>query len=80
MRLHFTGVNTNKLHDELIAAGVTTQLVESLDSDTWITVDDAQVDAVKAVVAAHDPTPATLPPTAEERLESLEMAMLAMIG
>jgi hypothetical protein len=57
MRLHFTGVNPNKLHDELIASGVIPQLVESLEADTWITVEDSQVDAVNAVVEAHDPGP-----------------------
>lgn len=57
MKLHFTGVNTNKLHDELIAAGIVPQLVESMDADTWITVDVSQVDAVNAVVAAHNPGP-----------------------
>lgn len=55
MKLRFTGVNTNKLHDELIAAGIVPQLVESLDADTWITVDDSQEAAVNAVVAVHDP-------------------------
>lgn len=79
VRLHFQNINTNKLHDELIAAGIMPQLVESLDGDTWITVDASQVDAVNAVIAVHDPTPRPQPPTPEERLEALEMAMLAMM-
>ena len=55
MKLHFTGVNTNKLHDELVAAGIVPKLVESLDADTWITVDDSQEAAVNTVVAVHNP-------------------------
>lgn len=70
MKLHFTGVNTNKLHDELVAAGVIPQLVESLDADTWITVDDSQEDAVNAVVAVHNPTPKPAKPTDIEMLQS----------
>jgi hypothetical protein len=65
MKLHFVGVNTNKLHDELIAAGIVPQLVESLDADTWITVEDSQEATVNAVVAVHDPTP--LPPQLTEK-------------
>lgn len=71
MRLHFTGVNTNKLHDELIAAGIVPQLVESLDNDTWITVDDSQEAAVNAVVVVHEPIPLSQPPTQEEQINDL---------
>jgi hypothetical protein len=67
-RLHFTGVSTNKLHDELITAGIIPQLVESLGADTWITVDDSQVEAVNDVVVAHDPTPKPSPPDPDEEL------------
>lgn len=56
MRLYLTGVNANKLHNELIAAGVVPQLVESKNTDTWITVEDSQEVAVNTVVAAHDPS------------------------
>jgi hypothetical protein len=72
MKLEYTGVNTNKLHDELIAAGIVPQLVESDGDTTWITVDDDQVATVDAVVAAHDPTPRPQAPTIEERLAALE--------
>jgi hypothetical protein len=57
MKLEFVGINTNKLHDELISAGIIPSLVENLDNKTWITVDDNQVAATNAVVAIHDPTP-----------------------
>ena len=63
-RLEFAGVNTNKLHDELIAAGINPALVESKDGTTWITVEDNQEAAANAVVDAHDPTP--LPPQPTE--------------
>lgn len=71
-KLHFTGVNTNKLHDELIAAGIVPQLVESLDNDTWITIDDSQVDVVNNIVAAHDPTPKPKLLTEAEIIADLE--------
>lgn len=59
MRLEYAGVNTNKLHDELIAAGIVPLLVESKDGTTWATFEDGADDAaIAAVVAAHDPTPA----------------------
>lgn len=58
MKLTYTGVNTNKLHDELIAAGIVPLLVQSRDGTTWIMFDDgADEAAIAAVVAAHDPTP-----------------------
>lgn len=79
MRLEFTGVNTNKLHDELISAGVIPQSVESKNGKTWITIEESQVDAANAIVAIHDPTPLPQPPTAEERLESAEAAILALM-
>lgn len=72
MILHFTGVNTNKLHDELIAAGIIPQLVESKDGDTWITIDDSQEAAVNAAVAAHNPTPLPQPPTDKEIIADLQ--------
>lgn len=64
VRLEILNVNTNKLHDELILAGVIPQTVEHKDNITWITVEENQVDAVNAVVAVHEPTP--LPPVSTE--------------
>jgi len=90
MKLHFTGVNTNKLHDELITAGIVPQLVESLDADTWITVEDSQEAAVNAVAAVHDPTPLPEPLdpdeelaaaiTASTTLDELKTALLGKMG
>jgi hypothetical protein len=64
IKLHFVGVNTNKLHDELIIAGIVPKLVESINNDTWITVQDSQEATVNTVVAAHNP--ASLPPQPTE--------------
>lgn len=55
IRLEFENVNTNKLHDELIVAGIVPELVESKDGITWVTVDDSEVNTVNEVAAAHDP-------------------------
>jgi len=57
MRIEFKNVNTNKLHDELINSGIIPSLVESLDSTTWVTVEDSQYDAVLAIVAVHSSSP-----------------------
>ncbi|OCZ53783.1 hypothetical protein [Dehalobacter sp. TeCB1] len=72
MKLEFTGVNTNKLHDELIAGGVIPQLVESKDEKTWVTVEESQVDAVNAIVSVHDPTPLPAKPTETDYLLDLD--------
>lgn len=73
MRLTYKLRNVNKLHDELIAAGIHPDLVESLGDDVWLTVaDDVDVGAIDAVVAAHDPTPREMPPSIEERVFALE--------
>lgn len=67
IKLEFQGVNTNKLHDELITSGIMPQLVESKDGITQITVDDSKVDAVNAIVAVHDSTPVPVQPPLELR-------------
>lgn len=70
MRTEYAGVNGNKLHDELIAAGITPVLVESLDETTWITyTEDTDMDAVQCVLAAHDPSPAPIERTDIEKLK-----------
>lgn len=50
--------NLPKLHDELLAAGIVPRFVEGKDDLVRLTVeDDADDDAVAAIVARHDPTP-----------------------
>lgn len=45
-----------RLHDELLAAGITPERVEGNGDDVWLTVPDGtSAAAVNAVVAAHDP-------------------------
>ena len=75
MRIELQNVNTNKLHDELINAGVIPSLVESLGTTTWITVEDNQESAVMAVVAVHNPTPLPLNATDDKRIVALEGAI-----
>lgn len=73
MREEYIGVNTNKLHDELIANGIVPLLVESKDDKTWITfADDTDMTLVQAVIDAHDPTPLPPQPTQEEKIAQLE--------
>lgn len=77
MKKEYIGVNTFKLHDELINAGIVPLLVESKDDKAWITfADDVDMTAVQAVIDVHNPTPLPKEPTSEERLQSLEDAML----
>ena len=81
-RLTYTNINTNKLHDELIAVGIMPLLVESLDGTTWITyADGTDMGAVDAVVLAHDPTPTVVikTPIADERLDVLEPTVESII-
>jgi hypothetical protein len=57
MELHYTRPNhLARLHDELLAAGITLERVEGDGDDIWITVTDGVSEAsVAAVVGAHDP-------------------------
>jgi hypothetical protein len=49
-------VNTNKLHDEFIAANIVPVLVESLDAlSNFFFGDDEDEQAIDAIIAAHDP-------------------------
>lgn len=80
MRIELQNVNTNKLHDEIIKAGIIPKLVEGKDTTTWVTVNDSQYDAVMAVVAAHNPTPLSQSPTVEERLAAAEAVVSALMG
>jgi hypothetical protein len=51
-----------KLHDELLAAGISLQAVEDLGDDIWITVPDSQAKApIDSVVSAHTDAPLPLP-------------------
>lgn len=68
VKLELNNVNTNKLHDELIAHGIVPVLVQSKEDTTWITVKDNQIDAVNTVVANHNPTPYLPQPTETEML------------
>lgn len=73
MRKHYIGVNTNKLHDELITTGITPLLVESKDSDTWITfAEGTDMIAVQTIIDAHDPTPLPPQPTEVDYLLDLD--------
>lgn len=61
MKKEYIGVNTNKLHDELISNGVIPLLVESIDDITYITFEqNTNMESVQQIIDAHDPTP--LPP------------------
>ena len=61
MKLHYQNVNTNKLHDELIAAGIRPWPVESKGNDVYIGMPDDTpkevLEQIAASVAAHNPTP-----------------------
>lgn len=60
-----------KLHDELLAAGLTPSLVRGDDETVWLRFDgDVDEQAVQAVIDAHDPTP-------PEQPESVTLAELA---
>lgn len=83
MIIELKDVNTNKLHDELIAVGIIPKLVESLDNTTWVTVEDSQESAVMAVVAVHDPTPKpqpVLPTSTDLQKQIFDLTTQLVIG
>lgn len=62
MQSEYKNVNTNKLHNELIASGIVPLLVESLDDTTWITfADGTDLTLVQAIIDVHDMTPPPMP-------------------
>lgn len=80
MRLEYLNVNHNKLHDELINAGIVPLLVENKDNKTWITFEDnVDMTVVQAVIDAYDSTPLPELPTAEERIDMLENMILMIM-
>lgn len=68
MRIQYENVNPTKLHDELLANGVTPLLLENdcLEGDyiasyTWITFsDDVDITLIQSIVEKHNPTPLIL--------------------
>ena len=85
-------VNPNKLHDELLNANIdvltlshdiTPEMREQgqyIAENTWITfAEGTDMDLVQQIIDAHDPTPLPQPPTAEERLESAEQAIIMLM-
>ncbi|WP_313413129.1 hypothetical protein [Sedimentibacter sp.] len=71
-------VNPNKLHDELIVAGIVPLSVmhdrkdgEITAENVWMTfADGADMIAVQAVIDAHNPEPIQQEPTEIEKLQS----------
>lgn len=73
MRVEYIDVNTNKLHDELIKAGISLLLVQSRDNTTWITFEEnIDMTKVQAIIDAHDPTPLPPKPTEVDYLVDLD--------
>lgn len=69
MKIEYTNVNSNKLHDELIANGISPLFVESKDDTTWVTLDDGvDRELVQQIIDAHDPSPSPKSLTLEEQL------------
>lgn len=55
--MEILNVNTNKLHDELIASGIRPKLVESIGNKTFITFEEeTNMELVQRIIHAHDPT------------------------
>lgn len=76
MRKEYLNINTNKLHDELIANGIMPLLVESIDNETWITFqENTDMELVQQIIDAHDPTPLPPPITETERIAIAEQAI-----
>lgn len=79
MKIEYLNVNTNKLHDELIAVGIVPLLVECRNNVTWITfTDNTDMTAVQAVLDAHNPEPLPPEPTLEERIVTTETKVVTI--
>jgi len=76
-------INPAKLLDELLIVGLIQAVTEDgtspIQGNTLYLPDTANTQAIQAVIDAHEPIPNPTPPTAEERLEALELAMLDMV-
>lgn len=87
MKITVNNVNPNKLHDELIANGLTPLLVmhnrkigDITAETTWIEfADDIEMATVQAVIDAHNQTPLPELPTVEERLKQAEDTILFLL-
>jgi hypothetical protein len=73
--------NINKLHDEFIKAGIKPYPVFDLGDGTgdFTFSEGTDMNAVQVIIDAHNPVPTPQPPTAEQRLESAEAAILALM-
>lgn len=76
--MQIKNVNTNKLHDQLISAGLIPAKVEHdkkegdiIAENTWITfVEGTDMNLVQQIIDSHDPTPI---PTQPSEIEILRM-------
>lgn len=90
MQIHLQNVNPNKVHDELIAAGVEPVVVENdleegqyIAANTWITVPEGtDMGVVQAVIDNHDPTPLPPPLTELQKLQKdhVDLVFALMLG
>lgn len=73
--------NVNKLHDEFIKAGIIPNPVLDLDNGKgdFTFPSNADIQVIQAIINAHEPTPFPQPPTAEKRLEAVELALLELL-
>lgn len=67
--------DANQLHQELIAAGVSPQLVESDATETRVHVAPSQEAAARSVVAAHVKQPRPAPPNLKALADSFRAAV-----
>ena len=70
-------VNANKLHDELIASGVTPimVLIRPDESVELMLSDDIDMTAVQAIIDAHNPAPLPPQPTSDDYLIDLDFRL-----
>lgn len=71
-------VNQNKLHQELINAGIEVDKIKvfTLMDDVHLTLsDDVDMQLAQSIIDAHDPTPIPPAPTQDDFLIDLELRM-----
>lgn len=91
MKINYKNVNTNLLHDELIANGIVPLLVQStpysdennknpIRPDTWIIFDDdVDITKVNEVIKSHNPNKVTIQmPTIQEQIDAINKYLLSL--
>lgn len=84
--MRVNNVVPNKLHQELIDAGVDCSVIHNLEDGRYFVGDceikfteDTDMELAQQIIEAHESTPLSKLPTAEERLKQAEDTILYLL-